>query len=325
MNTTAHLPLDDAWRLVEAAGTICAVMHVNPDGDALGSALGLTMGLRAMGRNIHLVCPQRTPEVYDFLHPERTLTQKFPEGRPDLVIVLDCDRPERTGELEEFVRSARSALVIDHHPNGCDFGDVRLVDDGAAATSEMVFRFLQHRNVEITRSMAEALLTGLVTDTGTFRFSNTRAETLEAAAALTRVGPPVAEVAERVYETRSMAGLKLLGRTLDSLKASLHGHVAWATLSAQDFQETGAKPEDTEGFVNVIHTLKGADVAAILREETPGTVRVSLRGRGDTPVNKAAEALGGGGHELAAACVLEDSLPDAERRVLEELKKWTEF
>ncbi len=300
-------------------------MHWNPDGDALGSGLGLALALRDLGKDAHIVSPQETPQIYAFLEPDRVVEKVAPWPDPDLVILLDCDRPERAGELQALAEAAGQTLVIDHHPATSDFGTLRLTDESAAATAEIVFHLLQHRKAPLSYSIAEALLTGLVTDTGGFRFRNTRAQTLEVAAELTSAGPSVAEIVERVYDTRSMSSLKLMARALESLQQSPRGAVAWAKLTYEDFRQTGALPEDTEGFVNLVHTLKGAQIAAILREEQPGTIRVSLRASGEAVVNGAAEALGGGGHARASACILNMTLDQAEERVLEELKKWTEF
>ena len=300
-------------------------MHWNPDGDALGSALGLVLGLRALGRQPTLVSPQSMPEIYDFLPTEGLITFSSPVECPDLVIILDCDRSDRVGELQPLVECAKSTLIIDHHPATTDIGTFRLTDESAAATAEIVYHFLRSRNIEITYPIAQALLTALITDTGGFRFRNTRALTLQMASELTAVGPLVADIAERVYDTRSFESLKLMGRALSSLRRSPSGNVAWAKLSHTDFAESGAKPEDTEGFVNLVQSLKGTLIAAIMREESRGVVRVSLRGREGTTVNGAAEALGGGGHALAAACIIDASLDEAEARVLEELAKWTEF
>lgn len=325
MTRPSNDSLNAAWDLIDHSHLILVVMHTNPDGDALGSGIALTLGLRQQGKEAHLVCPQPTPLIYDFLNPGDIVEPEAPAGVPDLAVVVDCDRADRVGALQGLVNQARKVLVVDHHPPTSDFGDVRLSHDGYAATAEVVRYLLAHRSIPVTGRMAEALMTGLITDTGGFRFSNTRPETFEMAASLARAGASVADISRRVYDSRTLAGLKLLARALASLQSSPAGTVAWARLSADDFAETGAAPEDTEGFVNVVHSLRGTDVAALLREEQPGVVRISLRSRGAAVVSQAAEALGGGGHALAAACVLEASLDDAEERLLQELRKWTAF
>jgi len=317
--------LDAAWQLIDGASCIAIVMHHNPDGDALGSAIALTAALKDLDKDARLVSPQEMPEVYDFLRPEEFVQTDFGQGVPDLAVLVDCDRAARAGAVEPLVVSARRVVVLDHHPDTSDFGDVRVCDQDCSATAEVLYRVLEHRGVKITRRIAEALLTGLITDTGGFRYPNTRPESMEMAAALVRAGVTTSEIAEKVYDTRSFAGIKLMARALSSIRLSPNGLVAWAVLTVEDYRETGAKPEDTEGFVNLVHGMRGVDVAMILREEKPGRVRVSFRSRGATPVNRAAEALGGGGHELAAACVMDCMLEEAEERVLDELRKWTEF
>lgn len=325
MTRPSNDTLNAAWDLIDHSQLILVVMHLNPDGDALGSGIALTLGLRQQNKQACLVCPQAMPEMYSFLNPGDIVEAEAPAGVPDLAVIVDCDRADRVGALQGLVNQARKVLVIDHHPPTSEFGDVRLSHDEYAATAEVAYYLLTHRSVPITERMAQALMTGLITDTGGFRFSNTRPETLEMAAALARFGASAADIMQMVYDSRSLEGLKLLARALASLKSSPSGMVAWATLSASDFAETGARPEDTEGFVNVVHSLRGADVAALLREEKQGVVRISLRSRGATAVSQVAEALGGGGHMLAAACVVEASLSDAEQMLLLEMRKWTEF
>ncbi len=211
--------------------------------------------------------------------PGGVLLSEFGPGDPDAVVLVDCDRAARAGAVEPLVLKARRAVVLDHHPDTSDFGDVRVCDQDCSATAEVVYRMLAHRDVPLSRRIAEALLTGLITDTGGFRYPNTRPESLEMAAALVRAGVTTSEIAEKVYDTRSYAGIKLMARALRSIRLSPNGLVAWAVLTVGDYQETGAKPEDTEGFVNLVHGMRGVDVAMILREEKPGAYG-SASGRG---------------------------------------------
>lgn len=317
--------LDAIWRPIDGAEVIVLAMHVNPDGDALGSGIAFARALRKIGKRAHLVCSQKTPDIYAFLQPQEVMEEFYEGPQPDLAILLDCDRPERTADQETLITSARETMVIDHHPPSGDYGDYRLTEVEAAATAELIHVLVRHRGIPIDLKMAQALLTGLITDTGCFRFPNTTPRTLHCAAELVEIGASTADISERVYDTRSQSALRLLARTLNSIQTSPKGTVVWAKLGHQDFLDTGAKPEETEGFVNIVHSLEGADVAAFLREEAPGTVRISLRGRQDSEVNHIAESLGGGGHKLAAAAVLQSSLPEAEARLVDLFRQWTEF
>jgi bifunctional oligoribonuclease and PAP phosphatase NrnA len=289
--------------------------HVYPDGDVLGSQLGLGLALRATGRTVTFACAHPVPDPFHFL-PGAADLQQWKTGRNgfDLVITLDCPDPARLGGLLEGVRGPGTRVVnIDHHGDNRRYGDVNWVDTRAAATGEMVYDLLQAADLPLTREVAVNLYTAIVTDTGSFRYSNTTSRTLRVAAHLVELGADPAHVATAVYETRHLGGLRLLGQVLQGIETDPDGSVAWLVLDRTQ-AESPDLPE-AEEFVNYPRSLRTAKVAVLFRE-LPDAVKVSLRAKGEVNVARLAARLGGGGHPNAAGVILPGNLAEAKRVVL---------
>ncbi len=317
-------PLRQAVQLIMEAETCLVVCHLNPDGDTLGSGLALYHGLCALRKHtVRLLCHDPVPEIYRFLPgSEVVATELQPVTVYDLALVCDMSQLNRAGRHEPLVRAARRILQIDHHVAQEPFADVRLVDERAAATAEIAYRLLRALRIPLTPEMATCLLTGIVTDTFSFKFPNTTPRTLRIAAHLQSCGANISEINEQVFETRSFSAVKLLGLALATLKRTADGRIAWAVIPRSAFEEAGASEEETEGIVNFVRSIHGVQVAMLLRESPNRKIRVSLRSRGAINVAQIAQQFGGGGHENAAGCTLEMSLADAEQALLQEVQKW---
>ncbi len=314
----------------KAALAICAAErvvlagHVNPDGDTLGCILALAHALRALGKETTVLSADGVPDIYAWL-PGAEWVERMTEPRDfDLGIVCDAGALNRIGtSLMPIFAAVPHLIDIDHHVADGPFGDIQILDATAAATAELVWQVIRAlaratRRDLATREVAECLMTGIITDTGSFRFLNVTPRTFLLAAHLQRLGALPAEIAEQVFENRTFASLKLLGRALDSLQTTPDGRVAWARVTAQDFHELGAVDAETEGIVNNVRAVRDAQIGILFREIPGRKVRVSLRARDGADVNKIANAFGGGGHKLAAGCSLEPPLAEAERAVLAE-------
>ena len=289
--------------------------HVYPDGDVLGSQLGLGLALRASGRAVTFACAHPVSDPFQFL-PGAADVQQWKTGRNgfDLVISLDCPDPARLGGLLEGTRGPGvRVLNIDHHGDNRRYGDVNWVDTRAAATGEMVYDLLQAAGLPLTRDVAVNLYTAIVTDTGSFRYSNTTPRTFQIAAQLLEAGVDPAHVATTVYETRHLGGLRLLGQILQGIETDLDGTVAWLVI-ARAQAESPDLPE-AEEFVNYPRSLRSAKVAVLFRE-LPDAVKVSLRAKGEVNVARIAAALGGGGHPNAAGAMVSGELAAVKARVL---------
>lgn len=229
------------------------VNHVNPDGDATGSLLAMKWLLDRLGKQTTLVNEGETPAKFMFLPGAEAILSASAQGEHhtyDAIITCDCADYSRVGEVEAWFDPARVLLNIDHHPTNDLFGTTNLVRVDAAATAEVIFDLAKHMNISFTRELATCLYTGLLTDTGGFRYSNTTPHVMEAASELLAHGVESAVIAERVLETITKAHVKLLQRALQTLKLSDNDQAAYLTVTLSDIRATGATSEDTEGLVN---------------------------------------------------------------------------
>lgn len=305
----------DVTALIGSARRFLLLAHLYPDGDVLGSQLGLGLSLRAAGRHTVFACLHPVPAPYQFL-PGAAEVQQWKEGQGgyDVVVTLDCPDPSRVGGLLDGCRHPDTRVLnIDHHVDNGRYGDVNWVNPGAAATGEMVFELIEAAGLPLTREVAVNLYTAIVTDTGSFRYANTMPATFRIAARLVEAGAEPAEIGIRLYEARHLAGLHLLGRILQQVETSGDGAIAWVVI---DRSQT-ASPDllEAEDFITYPRSLRTAKVAVLFRE-LPGEVKVSLRAKGEVNVAKIAARFGGGGHPNAAGVVLSGDVAGAKTRVL---------
>jgi phosphoesterase RecJ-like protein len=308
--------MDEAVQAVWDAKTVVLAAHVNPDGDTLGSVLALGLGLEALGKRVTLLSSDGVPATYAFL-PEIGRIGVTTDRRDfDLAIGLDAGELSRTGVNADVLASAPVLMDIDHHVTAGPFGQIRLIDGTAAATGEIVYDLLLALGIELTLPIAQALLCALLTDTGSFRFMNVTPRTMAIAGALIGLGASPNQIAEEVFENKPFAGQKLLGRALESLARTEDGRVVWAHVTQKDFGDFAAEDNVTDGIVNVVRSVRGAEIAVFLREMPDGRLRVSLRARPGQDVASVAARFGGGGHRLAAGCTLDGPLEAAEARLV---------
>ena len=228
--------------------------------------------------------------------------------------MLDSGDLSRVGShVQPLIARARRVVDIDHHVLSGAFGDIQVLHAQAASTSEIVYALLEALGLPITPDVATCLFTGVITDTGSFRFQNVTPNTFHVAAALLNAGAPPACISENVFENRTFAATKLLGHALSSLSQTPDGRVIWAHITAEDFVALGATDEDTEGVVNYVRGVRGAEVGVFFREMADGKIRVSLRSRDTVNVAEIAQQFGGGGHRMAAGCTLHVPLAEAEQ------------
>jgi phosphoesterase RecJ-like protein len=314
--------LQQAVEAIRRARSVVLATHVNPDGDTLGSALAIALTLREMGKDAVVLSHDGVPEILRWMPGTDTVQTDTPRRDFDLAIVCDTSAMDRIGRAQAVIQSAPETLCIDHHVAEGTIGSIRIVNAKAAATAELVYRLLGSLGAHISKETAECLLCGLITDTGSFRFMNVTPQTLRTSARLMEYGACPAEISELVFENRSVASLKLLGRALDSLETIEEGRIAWARITAADFQSLNATDADTEGIVTHVRSVKSAVAGLLFREVPDKKVRVSLRSRDGFDVNRVANAFGGGGHKLAAGCTYDGPLDEAEKAIVAEVKRW---
>jgi phosphoesterase RecJ-like protein len=289
--------------------------HVHPDGDVLGTLLGLGLALEGAGWPVTFAGPHPVPEMLSFLAgAERWQVWERAPRTFDLLVLTDCPNDERTEGLLNGARGPDSRVFnIDHHPDNRLYGTVNWIDSGAAATGEMVFDLIRALGLTITPGIATALFTAIHTDTGSFRYSNTTARTFRIAGELTALGANPALVSDWLYQRRPVDALGKLGEVLQRVNVSRDGRVAWLVLPRELASDAFVTAED---LVTYPRSIRGVQVAVLLREEGDGLVKASLRGKGVVPVNRIAHRFGGGGHENAAGCTLRGTLDEATSALL---------
>lgn len=301
--------------LIRAGRRFLLLAHLYPDGDVLGSQLGLGLALREAGRHVEFACHHAVPDPYHFL-PGADEIQQWKEGRGeyDVVVTLDCPDPSRAGGLLDGARQPGTRVLnIDHHGDNRRYGDVNWIQPTAAATGEMVYDLVEVAGLTLTPAVALNLYTTLVTDTGSFRYSNTTPRTFRIAARLVEAGADPAVVAIQLYETRHLAGLHLLGRILQQVETDPEGTVAWVVIDRS--QTESPHLLEAEDFITYPRSLRAAKVAVLFRE-LAGEVKVSFRAKGEVNVSRIAARFGGGGHPNAAGAVLKGDLAGAKTAVL---------
>jgi len=312
----------EAEPLVLSSQRPLVLCHVEPDGDAIGSGLGLALGLQQLGKPALLACADPLPAHFRFLpRIEQSYRQSVPPEPPDLLIGVDTSNPERFGPLFEQNRdlfTATPILNVDHHVTNTLFGTVNLVDPAAAAVAEVVYALLLALGVRMDVPVATCLLTAILADTQCFRTDSTRPTTLRIAADLQAAGAPLAELM-RHNAVPPLGKSKLFGQLLSV--AQTEGRLSWVALDLEKASRLDGAAELWNGLAELLFRLEGATVVAILREVAGGVVKVSLRSAGDLNVAETALAFGGGGHPRAAGFTVPGRLNEAEQAVLSYLRR----
>jgi phosphoesterase RecJ-like protein len=314
--TTPTTDLAAVAEAIRAHDRFLLVTHENPDGDALGSILGMKLGLDSLGKDSVMFLPGQTspPGEYAFL-PLDALLRELPADAADRVLLaLDCANAQRMGAAAELVDRVPLSIDVDHHHDNTRFGTLSHVVADASSTGEIVRDLLRELDVPLTPAIAEALYVALVTDTGRFQYTNTTPKALRLAAELVEAGVDVQRVFRGIYESVEFAKLKLLARALERAQVYDGGRLVVSYLLRSDFHELGVGEEYAEGIIDYLRSVEGAELAATIREppEPPDAQRrVSLRASSDEiDVSAIARQRGGGGHRQAAGFSSPESIEE---------------
>ncbi len=316
------------WRrwieIVREHNRFVVTSHVRPDGDSIGSAVALRAGLQQLGKQVTIVNPTIAPPRYAFLDPNREiLAANDPVARAvvrdaEVIIIVDTSSWDQIGPVRPLIESAQAKrVVIDHHVSEDDLGAVMFKDTTLPACGLLVLEALTALNCTITPEIAESLFAAIATDTGWFRFESTSALVLRVAAELVDQGARPDYVYRRIFEENSLARLHLMGRALTRLNLSPSKRASYTYISRLDLQETGALQQDTEDVVNYTLTLAEAEIGLLFIELDERRTKVSFRSKGSISCTELAARFGGGGHQHAAGAVLNMSLQEAMKTVLE--------
>lgn len=316
---TTLIELADRLR---TARRVLAFCHVEPDGDAVGSLLGLGWLLKSLPQPpaVTLACADPVPANLAHLPGAGAIVAAPPDGAWDIVVTLDASDPARLGDIFRPETYAPAPIaVVDHHVTNLLFGDLNFVDPSYAATSQIVVDLADALGVAIGREAAICLLTGIVTDTLSFRTTNTTPAVLRAAARLTEAGANIAEIADRTLYRRQLNAMRLWGLALSQLR--LEDGVVWTEVTPEMRAAAGVPGHENGSLVSHLITAAEARVAAVFNELADGQVEVNLRARKGHDVAQIALKLGGGGHPQAAGCTIPGPLAAAEAQVLPMLRR----
>lgn len=304
--------------LIRERQSFVVTSHARPDGDAIGSALGMMHLLEAMGKDVTVAFADSIPEPFECLEGVNRIVHTLPGNIPDAAIILECDSVARTGFTQI---PARLTINIDHHLSGRNFADFNWIDAKACAVGALVYDIALAAGVPITTPMADCLYTAVLTDTGSFNYPATNAATFALAQHLVHCGTSANRIAQAMYFSNPVSKVRLLGLALS--KMVIQGEICWSVISQEDMQSAGASVEDCEGVVNHLIAMAGIEAAILLRQQPDlNEYRLSLRskGIGKVDVSLVAEHFGGGGHRNASGCTQLGTATAITQRVIREVE-----
>jgi bifunctional oligoribonuclease and PAP phosphatase NrnA len=308
--------VDPIRAIVEGSDQITCLAHKDADADSLGSALGLALSLRAMGRRVRVVVPEPLPRLLDYLPGFETVeTGGAPLGHT--VFTFDCATLTRFGERRTEVETATTVVNIDHHLSNTAFGTINLVDASASATGQVIYGLLGKLHAPITAAVATNLYAALLTDTGGFRHENTNEAALRLGAALVAAGADPGWVALKSYKSRSLPQVHLEGLSIARMHAEMDGRLLWSEVTAEMLEEAGADLQDSEGIIDALQSIATMKLAILFKESGEGRSKISVRSREPIDATDVCTPFGGGGHRRAAGAEFGEALLGAEHKVLE--------
>jgi bifunctional oligoribonuclease and PAP phosphatase NrnA len=307
-----------AAKVITEADHLALACHVSPDGDALGSMLGLFHVLRAAGRSsvASFPAPFVTAPHYRQLPGLELLTSPadFP-SEPDVMITFDCGSLGRLSELEPAAKAARELIVVDHHISNARYGTINVIDPKAAASAVLVRRLVRALDLELDYAAAVCIYAALVCDTGRFQYDTTTPAVFDLARELMEFDLPVAELSRTLFEEHRFAYLQLLGEALTHAELVREQRFVWTAVTQEMLRRHDVTMDEVEGLIDILRRTAEAEVTCVLKEEVDGSVRVSLRSLGDIDVCRVAEAHGGGGHRFAAGFTSTLDIPSVVARI----------
>jgi phosphoesterase RecJ-like protein len=315
---------------IRDASDVFLFTHEFADGDALGSMVALTLYLQAMGKSVHAFVPGQVQSVYRFLATDELLNTMSAAqatahiGAADVTCLgVDAADVDRLGEWKSLFLSGAERLVIDHHDTNAGFGEVFAIDGSASSCCEILFDLFNAINpLLIDARIASALYAGLVADTGSFQYANTKALSLVHGAQLVELGASPDEISRGIYESKPYGNMRLMAASIAASRLMYGGQVVVSYVTRNMLDDSGALDEDTEGITDELRRIAGTKAVVLFKEASDGSIKVSLRGKYGFDVKRIAATFGGGGHLLAAGCTIRSGLGEAEVRLLAELDRY---
>jgi phosphoesterase RecJ-like protein len=301
---------------------VCIAGHLRPDGDCIGSQVGLALALRDAGKTVHCWNQDRLPHKLSFLVPDGLMQRPRAGCRFDAVIATDCASFERLGSIGPHIADRRVFINIDHHESNTRYADINWISVREPSTGELIFRLLKAAQWPITPPIADCLFTAISTDTGSFQYPSTRPATYHVAAELVKRGANLARICNEVYQSYPVSRVRLLRHVYNHFRLAHGDRIAWVRLRKADYERTGADPADSEGLIDHIRDIEPVVVACVFEEVEPDLLRVSLRSKSAAVnMNDVAAQFGGGGHAAAAGARIRGNPAVLRRRVLAALTR----
>ena len=309
------------WRLFLKSNSIVLTTHVRPDGDGLASELALYHMLSSMGKKVDIINQDKTPEMYKWLPgADRIVTledgEPAPAERVDMAVLLDCSSRERIGKVQEYIQGAKLIISLDHHEDSECFRDTCLVDTDASSIGELLYFLIPDIHSRLTREIATCIYASIMTDTGSFAYSNTTPRVFEVVSNLLEFGVQADSVFRKTYYNKRINHFRLLAKALSLLRTDDSKRIAYVLLPASVYRRTGAVEEDNEGILEVLRGMSGIELIIMLRQIEGNRVKGSLRSLGSVNCNHLAKLFGGGGHPKASGFVVTGDVRKIGRSVV---------
>ena len=296
------------------ADRILIACHIDPDGDTIGSLLALGLSLLMLDKKVVMVSPDGMPQRYQFL-PGASLVQTQLRGKVDVAVAVDCGSIRQLGPLRRVFKATKTTFQIDHHDFAEDFCKHLVADPDAAAVGEIIYDLIKILGVQITPVIATGLLTSIIVDTGSFRFSNIRSRTFRICADLLDKGVDLKYLIEEAYWKKSETTVRLEAFCLQHMNFERHGKVVWSYVRQRDFKELGGEIADADGVCDDLRAIEGVKASCVFRESEKGMCRVSLRAAPGINVAKVAQVFGGGGHFHSAGCMMKNNKTNRDKLI----------
>lgn len=317
-------------KLLEKNNSFLITSHKNIDGDAIGSELALYFILKKLNKKPIILNQDRLPKIYNFL-PDSDKVHCLEDNyinikNIDVGIIVDCSNFERIEETYKIFKNIKNIINIDHHNSNKKFGKLNYIDSSASSVGEIIYDLIKFINLDLLdEKISTCLYTAIITDTGSFRYSNVSSKTFSVVSDLASQGIKPNLIADNIYNRNTYSGLKLLGKALLTLEMDESNYVSWLTITRDMLNNTEANDEEVEGIIDMARTLENTEVSVLFRETKDNKIKVSFRSKGDFNVNKFAGKFNGGGHPNSSGCVCSGKIAEVKEKILSELFKKSKF
>lgn len=314
------MTLDNIKEEINKANSIVLLTHENPDGDAIGSALAMYNSLKQLNKNVDVIIPE-IPNEYKFLAGIEDVKAESNITTYDLAISVDCGDIKRLNGFANYFENAKVKINIDHHETNTMFADYNFVNPDAPACAQILITVLEYIGIEIDKNIGTCLLTGIITDTGGFRYQGTNSATFEFTAWLLGLGVNVSEIYRRVLQLKTRTSFELRKIATDRLEFLENGKITFTYITLEDGKNIGAQSSDTNGIVEMGRDIEGVEVSIFLKEKEAGVYKVSLRSASYVNVSDVCLMFNGGGHPRAAGAIISAPLEEAKEKLVSEIRR----